>query len=142
VNTSQKGIDFIKGNEGYTPNPKDDNGHLMWGHGHDRVGFEPVPEFISFEDSDMLLMYDLHERFDPQISQLAPWATQNQHDALADFAYNEGISALRTMLHHGQDQVVKQIPAWCYEHVDGKAVKSEALEARRLKEVALYTTTT
>lgn len=138
MNTSDNGLAFIKGEEGYTPNPKDDNGHLMWGHGHDRVGFEPVPDFISLSDSDALLAYDLHTRFDPHVSALAPWANQNKFDALSDFAYNEGLTALATMLHHGESQVSTQMAAWCYEHVNGVLTKSEGLAARRAKEIALY----
>lgn len=138
MNTSANGLVFISGEEGFTPRPKDDNGHLMWGHGHDRVGFEEVPEIISYSDADALLAYDVHTRFDPHVAALAPWANQNQFDALADFAYNEGVTALATMLHHGEAQVPAQMAAWCYEHVNGVLTKSEGLAARRAKEIALY----
>jgi lysozyme len=138
MNTSANGIAFIKGNEGYTPRPTNDNGHQMWGYGHDRVGYEIPPTYISEPSSGILLVKDLQTRFDPQTSALAPWANQNQFDALSDFAYNEGLQALATMLHHGQDQVPVQLPAWCYEHVNGVLVKSPGLAARRAKELALY----
>lgn len=138
MNTSPNGIAFIKGEEGYTPVPKDDNGHLMWGHGHDRVGFEPVPDHITPLDADSLLIHDVYTRFDPHTSALAPWANQNQFDALSDFAYNEGLTALATMLHHGKEQVPTQMASWCYEHVNGVLHKSEGLAARRAKEIALY----
>jgi GH24 family phage-related lysozyme (muramidase) len=138
MKTSANGINFIKAREGYTPIAKDDNGHLMWGHGHDRRGFESVPDFISLADADALLASDLAVYFDPVVSNLAPWASQNQHDALADFAYNLGVTALATMLHHGQAQVVAQIPSWCYEHVNGILQKSPGLSDRRQKEIVLY----
>ena len=138
MNTSPNGIAFIQGNEGYTARPKDDNGHRMWGFGHDQVGSEWIPPFISLQDATALLVTDLTQRFDPQVSALAPWATQNQFDALADFAYNLGVAALATLLHHGQSQVLQQLPAWCYEHVNGVLVKSPGLAARRAKEIALY----
>jgi lysozyme len=138
MRTSANGVAFIKANEGYTPRPKDDNGHLMWGHGHDRRGFELVPDYISFADSDNLLIADLGMYFEPQVSALAPWANQNQFDALVDFAYNLGTAALATMLHHGEAQVATQMAAWCYEHVNGVAQRSAGLSARRAKEITLY----
>lgn len=138
MQTSENGIAFIKAAEGYTPKPKDDNGHLMWGHGHDRRGFELVPDFITLGDSDALLVSDLTVYFEPTVNSLAPWVNQNQYDALVDFAYNLGVSALATMLHHGAAAVPTQMAAWCYEHVNGVLTKSVALAARRAKEIALY----
>jgi lysozyme len=138
VKTSENGISFIKANEGYTPKPKDDNGHPMWGHGHDRRGSEPLPTFISLRDSDALLRQDLATYYEPQVNELAPWANQNQFDALVDFAYNLGTGALATMLHHGKDQVEVQILSWVYEHVDGKPRINAGLLTRRNKELQLY----
>lgn len=138
MRTSANGIAFIKAAEGYTPRPKDDNGHLMWGHGHDRRGFELVPDYISLADSDVLLVEDLAAYFEPQVNSLAPWANQNQFDALVDFTYNEGPGALATMLHHGKDQVEVQILAWCYEHVNGVVRLNAGLLTRRNKELQLY----
>jgi len=138
VKTSANGITFIKENEGYAPQPTDDNGHLMWGHGHDQRPGEVPPASISITDADALLAQDLALYVEPHINALAPWVNQNQYDALADFCYNEGPGALATMLHHGQAQVSTQLPAWCYEHVKGVVVKSSGLIARREKEVALY----
>lgn len=138
MKTSANGIAFIKAAEGYTPIPKDDNGHLMWGHGHDRRGFETVPNFTSLSDADELLMSDLTFYFEPTVNSLAPWANQNQYDALVDFAYNLGVAALATMMHHGEAQVPTQMAAWCYEHVNGVLTKSAPLAARRSREIALY----
>jgi GH24 family phage-related lysozyme (muramidase) len=138
MRTSANGISFIKEREGYTPIPKDDNGHLMWGHGHDRRGFELVPDYISLSDSGALLAEDLAVHFEPQVNALAPWANQNQFDALVDFCYNLGPGALATMLHHGRDVVPTQMAAWCYEHVNGVARRSKGLADRRSKEIALY----
>ena len=138
MRTSAAGIAFIKANEGYTPKPQNDNGHLMWAHGHDQRPGEIPPDYISVGDADALLVSDLARDVEPHVDALAPWANQNQYDALADFCYNLGSQALATMLHHGPAQVPAQMPAWCYEHINGVPVKSEGLEARREKEVALY----
>lgn len=139
MQTSENGIAFIKANEGFAPKPTNDNGHVMWGHGHDQRAGEAIPDLgITLPEADALLASDLPEYFEGQIAALAPWANQNQFDALADFAYNEGLAALATMLHHGPDQVTTQMAAWCYEHVNGVVQKSEGLAARRAKEIALY----
>jgi lysozyme len=141
MKTSANGVSFIKGNEGFDPIPRDDNGHKEWGHGHDQRVGESVPASISLPDADALLVNDLTLYYEPHINALAPWANQNQFDALADFCYNEGPEALATMLHHGQNAVPVQMAAWCYEHVNGVVVKSDGLLARREKEIALYLTT-
>lgn len=138
MKTSENGIAFIKGNEGFSPVPKNDNGHLAWGYGHDQRGVEAIPESISLDIADSLLRSDLAKYFEPYVNSLAPWANQNQFDALVDFCYNLGPVALATMLHHGQDQVPTQLPIWCYEHVNGVAQKSPGLTARREKELTLY----
>jgi GH24 family phage-related lysozyme (muramidase) len=138
MKTSANGIAFIKANEGYTPKPTDDNGHLMWGHGHDQRPGELPPAYTSPEMAQAILERDLAKYVEPHVAALAPWANPNQFDALADFCYNLGAEALATMLHHGQAAVTAQMPAWCYEHVKGIVVKSEGLEARREKEVRLY----
>lgn len=138
MQTSANGLQFIADNEGYTPTPKSDNGHPMWGHGHDQRDGEPIPAFISQPDADALLLSDVRTHYEPYVQKFAPWANQNQFDALVDFAYNEGIGALATLLHHGPDQVTKQLPAWCYEHINGVPHRNEGLAARRVKEIALY----
>lgn len=140
MKTSPNGIAFIKEREGYTPTPKDDNNHVMWGHGHDRRAFELVPHYISLTDAGILLTEDLAIYYEPHVNKLAPWANQNQFDALIDFTYNLGPAALATMLHHGRTQVPEQISAWCYEHVNGILQRSEALAMRRKKEITLYAT--
>lgn len=137
MRTSENGIAFIKAREGFAPVPMDDNGHLAWGHGHDQKPGDLPPRYVSLADADLLLRADLPER-EAHVNALAPWANQNQFDALVSFTYNEGPGALATMLHHGQAEVPKQMPAWCYEHVNGVARRNEGLAARREKEVELY----
>lgn len=138
MKTSENGISFIKGAEGFTSVPTFDNGHPMWGFGHDQRAGETIPAHIWLPNADVLLRNDLFLYFEPHVNELAPWANQNQYDALVDFCYNLGPGALATMLHHGQAQVPSQLPAWCYEHVNGVVRQSEGLAQRRAKEVELY----
>ena len=141
MQTSENGIAFIKANEGFTAKPTNDNGHLMWGYGHDQRAGEAISDLgITLPEADALLAADLSEYFEPHVTALAPWANQNQFDALVDFAYNEGPAALAVMLHHGEGEVTRQMAAWCYEHVNGVLQVSPGLAARRAKEIALYGT--
>jgi GH24 family phage-related lysozyme (muramidase) len=138
MKTSENGIAFIKAREGFTAKPTNDNGHPMWGYGHDQRAGETIPALFTFAEADTLLRNDVPLYFEPHVSTLAPWANQNQFDALVDFCYNLGPGALATMLHHGQAQVSSQLPAWCYEHVNGVIRQSAGLAYRRAKEVELY----
>jgi GH24 family phage-related lysozyme (muramidase) len=140
MNIDQAGLDFIEGNEGFAAFPAPDSGKLAWGYGHDQVLGETPPASITRDAAQALLVKDA-ARFEPAVNALIPpGCTQNQFNALLDFCYNEGPAALATMMHHGWDQVLVQLPAWCYEHVKGLPVKSKGLLARRQKEVALFTT--
>ena len=142
MQTSENGISFIKTNEGFSPKPYIDNGHLAWGYGHDQQLGETLPSTLTLQDGDTILRADLAVRFEPavtrQLALLGVTPTQNQFDALVDFAYNLGPADLATMMHHGWAQIPAQIPAWCYEHQNGVAVKVPALEKRRADEVALF----
>lgn len=139
MKTSENGILFIKANEGYLNAPRIDNGKLAWGYGHDQQPGEVAPISISLGVADALLRADL-PRYEVHVNELAPWANQNQYDSLVDFCYNLGPVPLATMLHHGQDQVPVQMPAWHFEHVRGVVVESPELLERRAAEVALFQT--
>ena len=84
---------------------------------------------------------DLSTRFEPRLNSLIPQdvtPTQNQYDSLIDFDYNLGGTDLAVMMHHGWTQIPTQMPAWCYKHVQGVAVKDPGLVERRHKEVLLF----
>jgi lysozyme len=99
---------------------------------------ETPPASITRDAAQALLVKDA-ARFEPAVNALIPPdCTQNQFNALLDFCYNEGPAALATMMHHGWDQIPVQILAWCYEHVNGVALKVPGLLSRRKKELALF----
>lgn len=140
TSTSINGLNFIKQNEGFRADVYNDNGKPAIGYGHDLKPGESFPNGITRGQADDLLAADIRP-VDHVLSRLAdPSCTQNQWDALSDFAYNLGIGDLETLLGHGWSQVPSQIPRWCYEKepVSGIMVKSEELLARRMKEVALF----
>ena len=139
MRTSENGIAFIKAREGFTPIPTNDNGHRMWGHGHNQKPGEIEPTSIALDQADLLLRADLARDVEPPLNRLAPpTANQNQFDACASFTYNEGAGALAIMLHHGWSQVPVQMPAWHWEHINGVLHDNKGLGVRRALEVALF----
>lgn len=143
IKTSENGISFIKGNEGFVSKISNDVGHPVIGHGHDLTPAEIANgTFVNGVDeagADTLLRHDLDTRFDPVLNQfLPPTATQNQIDACSDFLYNDGPANFATMIHHGLDQASVQMPAWHWAHVNGVLTSLPGLVARRAKEVALF----
>ena len=135
MQTSENGIAFIKKNEGYARAPYNDNGKLCWGYGHDQQAGEPEPVQISEPDACVLLVHDLASRYEPAVNALVPAdCTQNQFDALVDFAYNLGVASLRMMVAHGWDQVPDQALRW--NHVAGAV--NVGLTARRQAEVDMF----
>lgn len=140
MQTSENGIASIKRNEGFSAIPYEDNGHMAWGYGHDQEGNEVIPASVTQDQADFILRRDLASRYEPV---LTDWlsgkglnATQNQFDALIDFAYNLGTGSMLTMLAHGWDQVPTQIIRW--NHVNGKV--NAGLSERRTAEAALFST--
>ena len=135
MTTSENGIQFIELNEGFSATAYNDNGKLAWGYGHDQQPGEAVPQALTQAEAEALLINDLATRYEPAVNALVPaTCTQNQFDALCDFAYNLGVGDLKTMLAHGWDQVPVQIPRW--DNVNGQP--NAGLLARRNKEVALF----
>lgn len=134
MQTSENGIAFIKRNEGFAAKVYNDNGHQAVGYGHDLQSGESILQ-LSQDQADQLLRQDLAARYEPSINAVIdPSCTQNQFDALADFAYNLGVASLRMMVGHGWADVPNQIPRW--NHVNGSP--NAGLTARRAAEVEMF----
>lgn len=137
MQTSENGIAFIKLNEGFSATVYGDARHLAIGYGHDLQPGESFPNGIPEAEADTLLRMDLKNRFEPAVNAVVPdTCTQNQFDALADFCYNLGPAALRTMAGHGWYQIPIQIERWDY--VGGQ--QSDPLLKRREAELKLFQT--
>ena len=135
MTTSENGLKFIELNEGFSATAYNDNGKLCWGYGHDQQPGENAPESLTEEEAEALLINDLATRIEPTVNALVPpTCTQNQFDALCDFAYNLGVGSLHIMLSHGWDQAPVQIPRW--DNVNNQP--NQGLQARRSKEVVLF----
>jgi lysozyme len=135
MQTSENGFNFIKGNEGLVLVISNDVGHPVIGYGHDLLPGESFPDGISTDQADLLLRKDLASRFEPAVNAVIdPSCTQNQFDALCDFAYNLGTAALRMMIAHGWNEITTEIPYW--NHVGGQV--NDGLTNRRAAEVLLF----
>ena len=144
MQTSTKGQQLIQSMEGLTLTIKPDNKGPKIGYGHDLTPAEidngTFDDGITPGEAYRLMLEDLAAQVEPAVNRLAPWANQNQFDALADFCYNEGAAHLATMLHHGEAQVPTQMPAWVYAAINGVETKLAGLVRRRAAEVALFQT--
>lgn len=138
MQTSPAGLAFIEQNEGFEPQVYDDNGHPAIGIGHDLLPGETFPDGISYPDAMTLELQDA-AKIEAVLNPLIPCScTQNQFDAMVDFGFNLGGGDMEEMIGHGWDQVPEQMVRWVYECKNGVQTVSEALMARRNKEVALF----
>jgi GH24 family phage-related lysozyme (muramidase) len=139
MKTSSNGIRFLQSQEGYSAHVYNDNGKPAIGNGHDLLPGESFPDGLTRQQATDLLLKDLISR-EANVNRLAPWANQNQFDALVSFDYNLGEDHLETMLDHGRDQVPVQILRWHYKKnpITGVMEESQPLLLRRQAELALY----
>jgi len=108
MQTSEAGLNFIAGQEWFTPTVKPDCGHQMCGYGHDLLPGESFPNGITRLQAWILLEDDV-AKWDHAIAAHKLALTQNQWDVLADFTHNLGPGALNMLLAHGLDQVPHQL---------------------------------
>ena len=142
---SQAGIQFIASNERFSAHTYQDHKGWSVGYGHKLLAGETFPDGVTRDEALDLLGKDAAavdtamEKM--QGSGIIPaTVTQNQWDSLADFGYNEGISALSQMLSHGWNEVPEQIVRWVYmrDPQTGGLVESSGLLTRREKELQLF----
>ena len=134
MKTSANGLQFVTDNEGVVLHPYNDvAGYLTIGVGHLIKEGEEFPDHITQEQAMELLASDV-ERFENAVNSYGLDLTQNQFDALVDFAFNCGEGALEQLLAHGVDDVPNQLPKWT--HAGGRVVG--ALVRRREAEVELW----
>ena len=135
MQTDTAGLQFIIGNEGFTPVPKGDFGHQVIGHGHDILPGESFPNGID-EDAAWTLLESDVAKVDAAMNaqHLALDFNQNQWNSIADFTFECGAGALVQLLAHGVDQITAQLPRWV--HAGGNVLPG--MVARRAKDIALF----
>jgi lysozyme len=141
MNISPVGIGLIRQSETLRLMPyPDPAGIPTVGWGHKILPTDPdFSAGITMAEALTLLAEDLTAP-ENAVNEQAPWANQNQFDALADFTFECGVGALAELLAHGQDQVPAQLPRWIYAKVKGVETKMPGMVTRRAAEVALFQT--
>ncbi len=142
MTTGPAGKQLIRASEGLSLAIKPDNKGPQIGYGHDLTASEIASGVyaggITAAQAEAILDNDLATQIEPAVNRMAPWANQNEFDALISFCYNEGTAHLATMLGHGQTMVPIEMPYWVYAEIKGVETKLPALETRRAAEVALF----
>jgi lysozyme len=137
---SQKGLEFIEKNEGYSDKVyKDSAGNDTIGYGHLIKKGEDFSKGITKEKAADLLSQDTKTAVDAVNNKVTAKLTQTKFDALVDFTYNLGggnlgKSTLLSNINAGKDVVKENFTDW--NHAGGKVV--EGLTTRRTAEWNLF----
>lgn len=138
---SQEGLDAIKREEGFRPCSYNDVGRRAIGYGHNVRPGENIPECISKEQAEALLMQDTAEFERCVKSGVTQNITQAQYDAMVSLAYNVGCSGFRNStavreLNAGNHEKVPE--AWMRWTTAGGQKNVPVLVARRQRELAMF----
>lgn len=139
MQTSKKGLDLIKAEEGFVSKAYNDvAGFKTIGYGHKIAPTDTFPVYgISEAQAEIVLQNDVaHVEWflNKFLEEMHAIVNQNQFDALVDFGFNLGVGSLHQMLSHGVLQVPTQIVRWT--HASGKVMQD--LVNRRKKELELW----
>lgn len=139
MKTSPTGYMLVRTEEALTLTVKSDTGGKQEiGYGHDLLPGESYPNGITEDFAENLLCEDI-TKCEAVLNAIVPAScSQNQFDALIDFTYECGITALRQLLAHGWFQVPQQLPKWVHAHVNGQIVELAGMVSRREKELQLW----
>jgi lysozyme len=146
MKTSDAGLKFIEGQEGYRSSVyRDIAGVPTIGFGHVLKMGDPVT--VTKEQAMDLLRHDVASAESAINSMVKVDLNQNQFDALVDFTFNAGNGALATsaMLHFinlgAFLTAADEFPKWCHARVNGEMVVVSDLLKRRQLERALFLST-
>lgn len=141
MNISLNGINLIKGFEGYSANPYQDvAGIWTWGYGHARKHGEELPDAITREEAEALLLADIAPAEKCVNTCVSVPINQNQFDAMVSFVYNLGCSGFSasTLLKYVNscmmDEAENEFARW--NRAAGKVI--EGLTRRRQTEAKLF----
>jgi lysozyme len=149
MNISANGLSLIESFEGLRLNPYlDDAGIPTIGYGcitypsGRKVSMGDAP--ITEQDALNYLAWQVNERVSAINHMVQVPINQNQFDALASFAYNEGVGALQSstllrLLNAGNTSgAADQFLVWDKVRVDGQLVENDGLLHRRHIERTLF----
>jgi RHS repeat-associated protein len=147
-NLSQKGLDFIKKWEKFSPTVYDASGKKHqgdWtiGYGHKIRPGEDFSKGITKAQALELLQHDVQRAVSAVNAGLKVSVTQNQFDALVSLAFNAGPGSVQSS--HQMMQAVnaghvteENFTAYRFVHENGRAVESQGLLRRREEEHLMY----
>ena len=139
-------IEFVKGWEGLSLSPYADTaGRMTIGYGHCLSQGERCTS-LTQPAAEQLLGLDLSRIGSEIVSLITVAYTQQQYDALLDFAFNLGAgslagSTLLKLLNADEpDAAAEQFLAWDHvrDPISGMLVPNEGLEKRRTAEKAIF----
>jgi len=143
---SQRGLDMLKGSEGYSPtNYLCQAGKTTIGYGHVVKPGEKY-KWLNEEDAENLLRQDVSWAENAVDRGVKVPLTQNQYDALVSFTFNLGVEALNSStllrkLNSGDyTGAADEFDRWVYftNPKTGKKEKSNGLINRRAREKRLF----
>lgn len=140
LSISQRGIDFIKRYEDFSPIPYPDEDGFSIGYGHQIRKGENLTSLTEQEAGD-LFAKDLKEVYEPIIHKYVKVKlTQGQYDALCSFVYNSGeprfaSSTLLKKLNNGDYKgAAEELNRWI--NINGKP--SNGVTTRRAEEKEIF----
>ena len=150
MEASQKGIDFIKSEEGLRLNAYQD-GAGIWTIGYGTIRYKSGEvvkkgDTITELQAEDLLAWEVEVKTGAVSDYVKSVSlNQNQYDSLVSFAYNVGTGALhgstllKRVLNNPNDAAIKgAFLMWDKIRVDGELVESKGLKARRQREADFY----
>lgn len=139
---SPRGAAFTKGFETLALREYDDEGHPAIGYGHQMRPGEPAT--ITEGQADAYYATDIRVYESAVNSCVHVPLTQEQFDALVDFAYNEGAGALARstlvrLLNEGNFELAEEhFEEWDKDIQGGVLAVDPGLRRRRLAELAMF----
>jgi lysozyme len=144
LNTSDKGIELIKREEGVCLRPKPcQAGYMTIGVGHKIEAGEKWPDEITMAQADALLQSDL-KRFEAVVGKLEPAPEQREFDAMVSMAFNIGVAAFAASSTRkrwpNRGASADAMLIWCCakDPKTGRVVPHPDLAGRRWRERAMF----
>lgn len=144
----QSTIDFVCGFEGFSATPYSDSGKFAIGYGFDYLNGYPVTMEtppMTMAEAKVIVGQKLLDFEKQMYALISPSVTltQNQHDALIDFVYNEGAGALQKSnllknINGHAPVTLENFTSWDEDQRSGKLAVDPVLTERRTKEYDLY----
>lgn len=143
MNISSRGVEFIKGHEGFVPHAYLDAAGI-WTIGYGHTGGVKSGDVITKQEGERFLRMDLATA-ERAVNKQKLELTQNQFDALVSFVFNcgEGAFERSTLLRKAKcdvndPSIADEFRKWNKARVNGILKPLDGLIRRRIEEATLY----